>query len=188
MHSSDDHRQGPAGTDQRQDAGGNRRPETSPTGQAIIWGGVALGVAGLTAAAMLTARRLAGAGDVSRLQADRAADDTPQARRFARPEPTPRHAPRERARRDPRDAPRRNPAQDLTETADALSGSLNNAVDTFVGAFAAFRGIASQVPWIIDEFSAAADQVRTILNKREAPSDDGADGASRKDERRMHRL
>lgn len=131
----------------------------------VVWGGVALGVAGLTAAAVFAARRLAGpeTGNASRRgshgsASHRAAPVHRSAPSQGRAKADATHARKRDARKS-----RRDPALDLGRRADALSASLNGVVDTVLAAFGAFRNMSLQSSDIVDEFSRTADGLRSML-------------------------
>lgn len=133
-------------------------PAPSLSARIILWGGVALGVAGVTAGAVLATRKLAGA------IADAPARPAPAARAgmaAANPQ-TPPVARQPVAGTSPR-APRGNVARELTATANDLSTSLDGVARSLVGAFMGFRQVASHANHILREFSDTADQVRSFL-------------------------
>lgn len=176
-------------------AGGPRRmggpDDVSTTAKIIVWSGVALGVAGLTAVTAIAARKLVGLDD----------DDAPRrpapgphvAPRFSQMDEDEREAMRRRARAQAREDAARaaslrakagrgrsgNVAKDLTRTATDLSQGLSGVAQSLVGAFTAFRGVSGQATSIVSEFVTVADQLRSILNggaglRPGTPSDDRA--------------
>lgn len=164
---------------------GRRRLPGQPSTAArvIVWGGLAAGTAGLTAGGILAARKLA----------DLISDDTPRRRPDAGPSGrlAPRYAEldesereeirrrnRVRAREDARaaadiraeaarrrPAPSRNVARDLTQTAQGLSAGISGVVQSLTEAFESFRRVAVQANGVVSEFVAAADQLRSVLDK-----------------------
>ena len=156
-----------------------RTDDTSTVAKAVVWAGVALGMAGVTAAAAIAARKLAGTDDAPRLAYRPAA-----APRFAHLEEDEREAMRRRvraqAREDNAHAARLrakasrgrsgNFAKDLTRTATDLSDGLNGVAQSLAGAFQSFRGVSSQATTIVGDFVAAADQLRAILNGAPGPN------------------
>lgn len=160
-------------------------PTPSLTSKIVVWGGIALGVAGVTAATVIAARKV---GDMM-------ADDTPEPTRPAQGyKPQKAHvAPRfseldedqqeamrrrvrARARADEeelarlrasasrrRRKPRRNLANEMMETATSLSSGLDGVTKSLAGAFEGFRSVAAQASSIVGEFAFAADQLRSIL-------------------------
>ncbi|MCO6363956.1 hypothetical protein [Paracoccus sp. 08] len=156
-----------------------RTDDTSTVAKAVVWAGVALGMAGGTAAAAIAARKLAGTDD-----APRAAYRPAAAPRFAHLEEDEREAMRRRvraqAREDNAHAARLrakasrgrsgNFAKDLTRTATDLSDGLNGVAQSLAGAFRSFRGVSSQATTIVGDFVAAADQLRAILNGAPGPN------------------
>lgn len=156
-----------------------RMDDTSTVAKAVVWAGVALGMAGVTAAAAIAARKLAGTDD-----APRAAYRPAAAPRFAHLEEDEREAMRRRVRAQAREdnahaarlrakASRSrsgNFAKDLTRTATDLSDGLNGVAQSLAGAFQSFRGVSSQATTIVGDFVAAADQLRAILNGAPGPN------------------
>jgi hypothetical protein len=159
----------------------------------LIWGGIALGVAGMTAGAVLATRRVASliAEEPPRRHPPYRYDGRNEksvAPRFAELDEDEKEAIRRRvraqARADERAAehsraeasrlrgsapssrpPRRkNIAHDLTRTATDLSASLESVAASVATAFESFRGVAAQASAIIDEFAGAADQVRSAIH------------------------
>lgn len=119
-----------------------RPPAPLLSARLIVWGGVALGVAGVTAGTLLATRKLA----------DAIADDA-----------SPRHPAAARPA-SARTRPRGNVAQDLTRTADDLSASLIGVAQALLSAFTAFRQVAAQANGMVREFSETADQVRNVMH------------------------
>lgn len=183
-------------------------PNPSLTAKVVVWGGVALGVAGATAAAMLAARKIAGMiaddapsgrprryeGPNDRALAPRFADldedEQEEIRRRVRAQA--RADDREAARLRADAASRRNPprgnfAKDLTQTANDLSAGLEGVTKSAVSAFQSFRNIAGQTSGIIGEFVAAADLVRSALRDRDTGMPE-RDEAPEPGDPRTHRL
>lgn len=153
-----------------------RRADADPSLSArlIVWGGVALGMAGLTAATLLATRKLAGT----------IADDPAPVSRPARPGFVAEPVAKQVTRQDARVAPRRKVARDLTRTANDLSASIDGVAKSVLGAFQGFRQVSSQANGLVREFAETADQVRTVLHGLE-PRDEGA--ASRPREKTQDR-
>lgn len=168
-----------------------------------VWGGIALGVAGGTAAAVFAIRKIAEAlSDDSPSSHHRPRRPVPQ---FAKLDDDERDAMRSRVhdqeRHDSREvarlrqeASRRRPssqrkakkgnfAESLIETSTKLSESLEGVAKSMAMAVESFRGVAGQATGIVQEFAGAADQLRSAL-RGENPS------ASRRsdDDERAHRL
>ena len=153
--------------------------DTSTVAKAVVWAGVALGMAGVTAAAAIVARKLAGTDDELRPVHRHAV-----APRFAHLEEEEREAMRRRVRAQARDDSAHaarvrakasrgrngNFAKDLTRTATDLSQGLNGVAQSLAGAFQSFRGVSSQATTIVGDFVAAADQLRAILNGAPGPN------------------
>lgn len=167
-----------------------RRPYPTPAllSKVIVWGGVALGVAGVTAGTLLATRKLAGA----------IADDRPD-------RPVPPTLAVKPAATQPRDmstaglhpkatssarraVPQRNIARDLTDTANDLSASLNGVAQSLIGAFDGFQRVATQARGIMAEFSLAADQVRSVMGSSPAHPRPEAPPMREDDENRRHGL
>ncbi|WP_410216869.1 hypothetical protein [Paracoccus sp. (in: a-proteobacteria)] len=165
-------------------------PEPSMTAKVVVWGGVALGVAGLAAATSLAARALIGSDDPAPRRSSRDHDRQRMAPRFATMDEDERDEIRRRvqdqAREDARQTARLraeagrgsarphaaaakarpqpgNVAKDLTKTANELSQSLNGVAQSLVAAFTAFRGVSQQATTIVGDFVTAADQLKAIL-------------------------
>lgn len=158
-------------------------PEPSTTAKAVVWGGVALGFAGLTAATALVVRKLTDDGTEDR-PAYRPSQGPATAPRFAHLEDDEREAMRRRVRaqaqedarhaaqlraRAARGRKKPNAAHSLTRTATDLSQGLNGVAQSLVSAFQSFRGVSHQATSIVGEFVAAADQLRSILNGAPGP-------------------
>lgn len=185
-------------------------PTPSLTSKIVVFGGIALGVAGATAGAVLAARKLAGliGGD----DRDHAGRRPAMAPRFAELDEDERDAIRSRvraqSRQDSRETarlraeasrkrqkPRRNVAHELTDTANNLSSGLDGVARALSSAFNGFRSVAGQATGIVSEFAAAADQLRGILGtgdtRRDTPATDDRDASFQDQERqrqRTHRL
>lgn len=169
----------PVPTGQRPAHAGRPAEEAGTTAKVIVWTGVALGVAGVTAAAAILGRKLAGT--------DTDGDHRPHgpavAPRFAALDEEEREAMRRRVRAQDREDRERaarlragasrgrrgNMAKDLTRTATDLSRGLSGVAESLTGAFTAFRGVSSQATSIVGDFVAAADQLRAILNGAPGP-------------------
>lgn len=159
-------------------------PEPSTAAKVVVWGGVALGMAGIAAAASLAVRALSG-DDRAPEPAYRPRNGGPRpvAPRFAELDEDDREAVRRRVRAQARDDSRHaarlraeagrgrggNIAKDLTRTATDLSEGLNGVAQSLVGAFQSFRGVSHQATSIVGDFVAAADQLRAVLNGAPGP-------------------
>lgn len=187
-------------------------PMPSTTAKVVVWGGIALGVAGLTAGAIMATRKIAGmiADEGGRRpyhvgvgagipERDRRAPDT-LAPRFAELDEEEREEIRRRARAQAREdsraaaqrraeaarrrnPPRRNIAAEMTDTATSLSAGLNGLADSLASAFTGFRSVAAQASAIIGEFAATAQQVRDLMGRGDAAADRPAGGAGAADDR-----
>lgn len=142
-------------------------PRPSLAARIIVWGGVAAGVAGLTAAGLAVGRAVAGP--------QRPAERAHVAPRFAQIDEDEREAMRRRVRAQARadaetaarlraQASRRRgtPAQRLTETANEVSTGLNAVVNSVLNAFDAFNTVAGQARSVVEQFSRVADQIRGV--------------------------
>ncbi|ODT61484.1 MULTISPECIES: hypothetical protein [Paracoccus] len=162
----------------------SRHDDVTTSAKVVVWAGVALGVAGITAASSLLARKLAGGDDHPRPSYDRASHDRPPvAPRFATLDEEEREAMRRRVRAQSREDSAQaarlranasrgrggNVAQNLTRTATDLSQGLNGVAQSLAAAFQSFRGVSSQATTIVGDFVAAADQLRAILNGAPGP-------------------
>ncbi|MCF3973897.1 hypothetical protein [Paracoccus salsus] len=186
-------------------------PAPSLSSKIIVWGGVALGVAGLTAGALMAARKLSDSGSEDRPRPHRrATKQRTHAPAFAGMTPDEQEAVRRRvrdqARRDSRESaqarataaerrapPRGNLAHELTDTANDLSRSLNGVAQSLVAAFQGFRSVAAQAKAIVSEFAEAAESVRSALRDGHDDGRPAADQPARRgdddpDERRRHNL
>ncbi|MBU2959056.1 hypothetical protein Q4511_08845 [Paracoccus sp. 1_MG-2023] len=154
-------------------------------GQAAVWGGVALGVAGLTAATIMSVRRLTERPE-TRADTPTRHDTTPSepvlAPGFAELTAEEREAIRQRVREQAREdyaaaarerveasakrnkRRKSNTAKDLTKTATELTASLTGVATAVAAASKAFRSVSGEAPGIMGEFVAAADQLRSMLN------------------------
>lgn len=165
-----------------------RRPWPAPstTAKAVVWGGVVVGAAGLAAGTVMILRALSDDGpqqpQPSR-QSWRNDDPAALAPRYAGLEEEEREAMRRRVRAQARrDAEKKaavragagrsrkgkgvqNFAKDLTDTANHLSTGLNSVATSLVGAFEAFRKVATQAHGIVGEFTTAADELRGMLRQ-----------------------
>lgn len=182
---------------------------TPTTGTRIaLWGGIALGVAGGTAAAVLAIRKIAEA--ISDEPHHRSAHRPDRSRhhsapRFARMDEDEQEAMRRRVRDQDRDdrqeaarlraeASRRRPsfgrkpkkgnfAESLIETSTRLSESLEGVAKSMAMAVESFRGVAGQATGIVQEFAGAADQLRSALRGDNPPASHRSD-----EDNRTHRL
>lgn len=173
-----------------------------------LWGGIALGVAGGTAAAVFAIRKIAEA--ISDDSDHRSSHRSHQLRhhsapRFARMDEDEQEAMRRRVRDQDRgdrqeaarlraEASRRRPsfgskpkkgnfAESLIETSTKLSESLEGVAKSMAMAVESFRGVAGQATGIVQEFAGAADQLRSALRG------DNSSASHRSDEdNRTHRL
>lgn len=168
---------------------GSDYPAPSLTSKIVVWGGIALGVAGATAATVMAARKV---GDMMR---DDVSDTPARPRNYAPQQEyvaprfkamdddeqeAMRRRVRARARADEDEAarlraaasrrrrkPKRNFAQDLTETASHLSSGLDGVTKSLANAFQGFRSVATQATGIVSEFALAADQLRSVMRGSE---------------------
>ncbi|WP_306604448.1 hypothetical protein [Paracoccus sp. WLY502] len=171
-----------------------------------VWGGIALGVAGGTAAAVLAVRKIAEA----------ISDDSPSGQtrhhtppHFARMDEDEREAMRRRVRAQDREdrqeiarlradaaqrrsatssfkpskARKRNFAESLIETSTKLSESLEGVAKSMALAVESFRSVAGQATEIVQEFAGAADQLRSALRGEQPGHPRHSDGDDR-----THRL
>lgn len=155
-------------------------PRPSLAARIIVWGGVAAGVAGLTAAGVAVGRAIAGN--------DRPAERDRVAPRFAQIDEDEREAMRRRVRAQARaDAEaaarlrakasrsRGTPAQRLTETANEVSTGLNAVVGSVLSAFEAFNTVAGQARGVVEQFTRTADQIRDATGTRPGRTQDPRD-------------
>lgn len=185
-------------------------PHPSTGAKIAVWGGIALGVAGGTAAAVLAVRKIAEAiSDDS--HHSHQSDHTDQNRhhsapRFARMDEDEREAMRHRVRAQDREdrqevarlraeASRRrsssagpktrkaNFAESLIETSTKLSESLESVAKSMALAVESFRSVAGQATGIVQEFAGAADQLRSALRGENSQPSRRND-----DDDRTHRL
>ncbi|WCR12225.1 hypothetical protein JHW45_07855 [Paracoccus stylophorae] len=181
-------------------------PAPGLSAKIIVWGGVALGVAGLTAGGLMAARKLAGSDDEDRTRRhDYRRRDTALAPQFAELDEDDQERLRRRVRARARDEDRRaakmragaagrrsasqgNIARELTDTANDLSGSLNNVAQSLVAAFHGFRSVAAQANGIVSEFVATADQLRNLMDRGRPSEPDAASPPRDGREHRTHRL
>lgn len=143
-------------------------PRPSPAARLAVYGGVALGAAGLTAAAILLGRRLAGS------------DAPAPARMAAMPEPPAPPPPR------PRPHPRRNPAlrlSDLTRTIRDTTAFLGMAAAGFRSVAGNADGLAAQLRALADAWREGSAKGAGAAGNRAGFRGDG-DG----DDERLHRL
>ncbi|WP_378942681.1 hypothetical protein [Paracoccus sp. R86501] len=159
-------------------------PEPSLSAKIIVWGGMALGVAGITAATSIAARKLV-ASERPDTVPPRLTGPAPVAPRFAQMEEDDREAMRRRVRAQAREdatqkarlrakagqgRDRSNFAQDLTRTATELTDGLNGVAQSLVTAFDSFRGVSQQATTIVADFVAAADQLKSMVNGAPGPA------------------
>lgn len=180
----------------------HRPHDATLTTKIIVWGGVALGVAGATAAGLVAARKIA---DMLGGEPPRRPKAT-LAPRFAEMDEDAREEIRRRARaqarRDSRidaktraeaarrrNPPRRDAAADLTRTATSLSGGLTGLTDSVIHAVNGFRSVAAQAGAIIAEFSTAAGLLRELMGREQQPQPpEPRAGKPQPEDPRMHRL
>ncbi|RJE79987.1 hypothetical protein [Paracoccus sp. JM45] len=178
-------------------------PEPSLSAKIIVWGGMALGVAGITAASAIAARKLVGSDQPP---APRRSGPAPVAPRFAEMDENEREAVRRRVRAQARKDSLRtarlraqagqgrdkaNFAQDLTRTATELTDGLNGVAQSLVTAFDSFRGVSRQATTIVGDFVAAADQLKAMVNGAPGPKPAPARPATppvKGEDDRTHRL
>lgn len=155
-------------------------PRPSLAARIIVWGGVAAGVAGLTAAGVAVGRAIAGN--------DRPEERVHVAPRFAQIDEEEREAMRRRVRAQARaDAEaaarlrakasrsRGTPAQRLTEIANEVSTGLNAVVGSVLSAFEAFNTVAGQARGVVEQFTRTADQIRDATGTRPGRTQDPRD-------------
>lgn len=180
-------------------------PNPSTAGKIAVWGGIGLGVAGGTAAAVLAIRKLAEAlsdDERSATSARRrrsaprfaALDDHEQEAMHSRVRKQDRNDRQQAARlrieaSQTRSAPqgkvkKTNFAESMIETSDRLADSLNRLATSMGVAVESFRGVASQATGIVQEFVGTAEQLRTVLRGDQVPQSPRSDG----DDDRTHRL
>lgn len=169
-----------------------------------LWGGVAVGVAGGTAAAIFAIRKLAEV--ISNDSSSSRHDRKHMAPRFVQMDDDERDAMRQRVRAQDREdrqefarlraqasqgrgrtRPSRqkgNFVDDVIQTSTRLSESLEGVAKSVSVAMDGFRGVARQATEVISEFADTADQLRAAL-KGEAPRRSPSD---RDDHDRTHRL
>ena len=141
-------------------------PQPSQTSRLIVYGGVALAVAGLTAGTVLLGRKLAGS------DAPAPADPAPP-RAAAMPEPV---QPPPRRRR------RRNPALRLADLTRAVQDA-----SAFIGmAIAGFRAVAENAQGLGEQFRTVADAWREGAEPGTGSREDRR--ATPADDDRLHRL
>lgn len=189
-------------------------PTPSLGAKIAVWGGVAVGVAGGTAAAVFAIRKLAEA--ISGDSDDRDGRRRSMAPRFGQMDDDDREAMRRRVRaqdRDDREEVARLRAQasqkrsrtrpsrrqgsfvdDVIETSTRVSESLEGVARSVSVAMDSFRGVARQATGVLSEFADTADQLRTALKgepPRRTDPDAHASGrraSERDDHDRTHRL
>lgn len=181
-------------------------PAPSLGAKIAVWGGVAVGVAGGTAAAVLAVRKIADAmsGDsgsgqfrrqynaprfvemdederesMRRRVRDQDRADRQDVARLRAEASRHRHDGKPRSRK-----PKGNFVEDLIQTSTRLSESLEGIAKSVSVAMDGFRGVARQATEVVAEFADTADQLRAALkgeHPRSARRDDG-------DADRTHRL
>lgn len=179
-------------------------PTPSLGAKIAVWGGVALGVAGGTAAAIFAVRKLAEAisGDSSSSRHDR----QHRAPRFVEMDDDDREAMRRRVRTQDREdrqefarlraqasqgRSRARPSSrqtsfvdDVIQTSTKLSESLEGVAKSVSMAMDGFRSVARQATEVVAEFADTADDLRAAI-KGEGPR---SERANRDDHDRTHRL
>lgn len=177
--------------DDNQTAGSARRPEASDMAKVLVWGGVLLGVAGLTAGTILATRKVSDllAGDSPQPLRNRAGTLAP---RFADLDEDEREMVRRRvraqaradaviaARRRAEAARRRHAARpaslsEIAQTASGLTAGVNGLAAALSGAFHGFRSVAAEASTVIGEFAAAARQIRGLMDQGRAAAQRGHD-------------
>lgn len=184
-------------------------PHPSTGAKIAVWGGIGLGVAGGTAAAVLAIRKIAEAlsDDPRPLSSTRHHAAPSSAPRFARLDEDEREAMRRRVRAQDREdreeiarlraeatqarssaAPRikrkkANFAESLIDTSTRLSQSLEGVAKSMALAVESFRGVATQATGIVQEFAGTAEQLRAALRGEPV-----SDVRRSKDDERTHRL
>lgn len=184
--------------------GRSSHPSPAAGTKIAVWGGIALGVAGGTAAAVLAIRKIAEAISDDSHSSDQLRHHA--APRFARLDEDEREAMRRRVRmQDQEDrrevarlraeASRRrssaskpkvrkgNFAESLIETSTKLSESLEGVAKSMALAVESFRSVSGQATDIVREFAGAADQLRSALRGDNAPM-----SRHSHDDDRTHRL
>lgn len=180
---------------------GRHRPAPSLTGRILVWGGIGVASAAVTAAAVIAGRQI---GEIFR-------HDPPKPRphlapRFAEMDDEARQAMRDRARaRADADefsrnrtraqaagealheaqAPQRSFLAEANENVRHFGGAVAGAVAALATALGSFRNVARDTSGIMGEFDSAAKAVRSFLNPTGKPA---AKPAAPDDERRQHRL
>ncbi|GHG25072.1 hypothetical protein [Paracoccus aerius] len=189
--------------------GRSAHPYSSTGAKIAVWGGIGLGVAGGTAAAVLAIRKIAEAlsDDPRPLSSTRHHAAPSSAPRFARLDEDEREAMRRRVRAQDREdreeiarlraeasqarstaAPRikrkkANFAESLIDTSTRLSQSLEGVAKSMALAVESFRGVATQATGIVQEFAGTAEQLRAALRGEPV-----SDTRRTKDDERTHRL
>ena len=178
------------------------KPETAGRGapssgaRMVVWGGVLLGVAGLTAGTIMATRKIAALiadeDDIRpRYHVAPQQGRAPQtlAPRFATLDDEAREQVRRRARAQARAdsrlaaqrraaaARRRHPPakaglSDMTRTAGDLIAGVDRLAESLTGAFHGFRGVASQAGTIIGDFARTAEQIRGLMGQNPDPQGD----------------
>ncbi|MDO5620188.1 MAG: hypothetical protein Q4G24_01815 [Paracoccus sp. (in: a-proteobacteria)] len=149
--------------------GGDRVwPRPSLTSKLLVWGGMGVAAAALTAGGILAARKVvdALAGEPQRPQSFGSQET---ARRHAAPQRFLDEAPR------PKRRPRPSLLSEVNSTTQQLSGGLNSVIGSLAGAVAGFRAVARDADGIIRDFNQTADSIRAMMQQRDnrRPGDDG---------------
>lgn len=169
-------------------------PEPSLTSRVLVWGGAAIAAAALTAGGILAVRKVAdmvtGNDEIDR-DADRAAEQARErvwkaARGEHDPEPPRDHPrrraeqPRERMRAPSSDRPTgpRGPRRssqpssflgEIEQTAQRMTHGIQGVASALSSAVAGFRSVAGQAESVVREFTATADQIRSLLGSAGTP-------------------
>lgn len=182
-------------------------PSPSTGAKIAVWGGIALGVAGGTAAAIFAVRKIAeaisddprssyrtrpaAAYRPAKLHHDDASSrhtagyrDHDNRQNFASAAGT---AAQHRTPAKSRKHSTGNFVEDVIQTSNRLSKSLEDVASSFATALTAFRGVSQQATGIVSEFAATADQLRAAL-KGQNPSGSGEHGAEHGERDRTHRI
>lgn len=189
-------------------SGRSSYPAPSLGAKIAVWGGVAIGVAGGTAATVLAVRKIAEA--IAHEPRGKRHHGSPTAPRFAQMDEDEREAMRRRVRAQDREdrqqaarlraeassdrqapktpkspkAPKGNFVEDLIQTSTKLSESLEGVAKSLSVAMEGFRSVARQATEVISEFASTAEQLRAALRGEQPPED----RRSSEDPERNHRL
>lgn len=133
-------------------------PQPSRAARWLVWGGTALAVAGMTAGAVIAARKAS----------DLLSDDKP--RRPVQPRMTPPGPPpsaqapwQDDRPRPPRPRRKRRLMDEVQENTAHLGNSVDGVMRSLTSALSGFRTVAGQAGSIMREFSDAADLVRGVM-------------------------